>query len=214
MKHTACTHPATPAGRAACRKGNATPAADTVAEATKAVRSPKVSVDLTQVKSVGFETETCMRCGGSGTYPSACWNGVCLGCSGSGVRFTRRGLAAYKKYWAYVEANNTVNVTELEAGDMFLGDHRKWVRILRVERGDYGTSTCTVGVKGSGTEVVTTTHYTVQLITRMKDGREMARTSGEDATYVKRPSGEAFRAGVAQVAHLSGTILTMKDADN
>jgi hypothetical protein len=47
---------------------------------------------------ITFETETCMRCAGSGDYPSACWQGVCLGCSGRGIRWTRRGRAARNAY--------------------------------------------------------------------------------------------------------------------
>lgn len=212
MKHTACTHPATPAGRAACRKGNPAPVApegDVKRLARKA--GLKVdAIDYTQVKSVGFETETCMRCGGSGTYPSSCWNGVCLGCSGAGVRFTRRGAAAYKKYWAYVEANNTVRADELVAGDMFLGSQRKWVRVIESKAGDFGTTRSRIGGED---QPWIETKQDWAIVTKMRDGSEMQRISTSSTSYVKRPSGENFRAAVAQVAKLAGTILTMKDAD-
>lgn len=31
-----------------------------------------------------LQKETCDRCGGSGTYPSSCYNGICLKCNGPG----------------------------------------------------------------------------------------------------------------------------------
>jgi hypothetical protein len=65
---------------------------------------------------VTFETETCMRCGGTGDYPSACWQGVCLGCSGRGVRYTRRGRAARNAY------DETMAGMTRTYGDVKVGD--------------------------------------------------------------------------------------------
>lgn len=42
-----------------------------------------------------FETETCGRCGGSGNYSFNLMNGTrCFGCRGSGLKLTKRGVAA------------------------------------------------------------------------------------------------------------------------
>jgi hypothetical protein len=65
---------------------------------------------------VTFETETCGRCGGTGQYPSACWQGVCLGCSGRGVRLTRRGRAARNAY------DETMSAMDRTYGDVKIGD--------------------------------------------------------------------------------------------
>lgn len=46
-------------------------------------------------KKLIFENETCGRCGGSGSYSYNQMDGsMCYGCSGRGVRLTKRGDAA------------------------------------------------------------------------------------------------------------------------
>lgn len=73
----------------------------------------------TKLPTIKFETQTCGRCGGSGTYPSSCWNGVCLGCSGAGVRYTRSGRVARLRY---DEVMSRMNRTY---GDVKIGDRVK-----------------------------------------------------------------------------------------
>lgn len=71
---------------------------------------------MTNRKRITFETETCSRCGGSGEYPSAAWQGMCLGCNRTGRRMTRRGKAAKRRYDELIEAMSKP-VTDVEVGD-------------------------------------------------------------------------------------------------
>lgn len=73
----------------------------------------------TKLPTITFETHTCTRCGGSGQYPSACWNGVCLGCSGAGVRHTRAGRNARARY------NEVMACMTHTYGDVKVGDRVK-----------------------------------------------------------------------------------------
>lgn len=60
-----------------------------------------------------FESKTCSRCGGSGHYSFNLMHGtMCYGCNGSGVQFTKRGLAARK----FFEESLTVPASELKVG--------------------------------------------------------------------------------------------------
>lgn len=64
---------------------------------------------------MGFEKQTCTRCGGSGKFS---WNAKdgdrCFGCGGSGETLTKRGAAAAKFYRESV----TVPVTQIQVGDL------------------------------------------------------------------------------------------------
>lgn len=73
----------------------------------------------TPLPTITFETQTCMRCAGSGQYPSPAWQGVCLGCSGKGIRFTRAGRAARKRYDDIMSRMNHTY------GDVKVGDRVK-----------------------------------------------------------------------------------------
>jgi hypothetical protein len=85
-----------------------------------------------------FETETCMRCGGTGQYPSPAWQGVCLGCSGRGVRFTRAGRAARKAY------DDTMSAMNHTYGDVKVGDR---VRMSISRHGSLASTTKWVTVE-------------------------------------------------------------------
>jgi hypothetical protein len=67
-----------------------------------------------------FETETCGRCCGSGKYSFNLMHGDrCYGCGGTGLRFTKRGLAA-KNFFA--------QSMKRAAGDIKVGEYIKtWV---------------------------------------------------------------------------------------
>jgi hypothetical protein len=61
----------------------------------------------------GFEIETCGRCGGSGEYSFNLLDGKrCYGCQGKGVKFTKRGRAAYD----FCSKGFTVKWSEVEPG--------------------------------------------------------------------------------------------------
>lgn len=50
-------------------------------------------------KKTSFETKTCSRCGGSGSYSYNQIDGSrCYGCGGSGLQYTKRGAIAKVKY--------------------------------------------------------------------------------------------------------------------
>lgn len=68
-------------------------------------------------RKITFEKETCTRCGGTGRYPSACYNGVCLGCTGTGKKLTRRGAAALKAYNAVMDEMKKP-ASEVKVGDL------------------------------------------------------------------------------------------------
>lgn len=79
-----------------------------------------------------FEKETCGRCGGSGRYS---YNPTdldrCYGCGGSGIRFTKKGLAANKYFNELLETK----VIDLKVGDRIWNkDTRKWHQINEIER--------------------------------------------------------------------------------
>lgn len=103
--HASCTHPATSAARAKCRAAR---------------KSPSPQPQPQRLSRITFETETCTRCAGSGQYPSAAWQGRCLGCGGKGVRQTRRGKAACQRALAAARGEQ-VAVTDLAVGMRVLG---------------------------------------------------------------------------------------------
>jgi len=61
-----------------------------------------------------FESESCGRCGGSGKHSYNTRDGsVCFGCSGKGVRLSKRGAVAQ----AFYESRLTVTYGDLKVGD-------------------------------------------------------------------------------------------------
>lgn len=61
-----------------------------------------------------FETQTCSRCGGSGHFSFNLKDGTkCYGCNGSGVKYTKRGLAAKE----YFQNLMMVPVEQVKEGD-------------------------------------------------------------------------------------------------
>lgn len=70
-------------------------------------------VEEMRVNSNGMEIESCGRCGGSGHY-SYCqmYGTTCFGCSGSGLRFTKRGAAAN----AFLTQIRSKPIAELSVG--------------------------------------------------------------------------------------------------
>lgn len=70
---------------------------------------------MTKATKTPFETKTCGRCGGCGTY-SYCqrYGRTCFGCGGSGVVLSKRGAAAK----AFFDALRTVPTGRLVPGDV------------------------------------------------------------------------------------------------
>jgi hypothetical protein len=62
-----------------------------------------------------LETETCGRCGGSGKFSYNLMHGDrCYGCSGKGIRYTKRGAAAAK----FLDDLRRVRLDSLKVGDL------------------------------------------------------------------------------------------------
>ena len=127
--HTNCTHPATKAARAACRRAAGS---TTIPRVAVAKAQAEAAPAARQIKSVVWERETCTRCGGTGRYPSACWNGVCLGCNGQGTKLTPNGKRAVTKYNAFLAANYTATVADLKPGDKIFKQGR-WVTVHDID---------------------------------------------------------------------------------
>lgn len=84
---------------------------------------------MERVNKMGFEIETCTRCGGSGKHSFNLMHADrCYGCGGTGVRLTKRGSAA-KMF--YINAQ-TRPVSELKAGMHVWSDGRFWP-VLAIE---------------------------------------------------------------------------------
>lgn len=66
-----------------------------------------------------FETETCGRCGGSGSYSYNAFDGTrCYGCAGRGWRLSKRGKAA--QAWHYQRLETPVG--QINVGDQLIVD--------------------------------------------------------------------------------------------
>ena len=77
---------------------------------------------MTPTPNTQFESKECSRCGGSGHFSFNLMHGtMCYGCHGTGVQYTKRGLAA-KEYFRNLMM---VPVEELQVGQaiqMFIHD--------------------------------------------------------------------------------------------
>lgn len=203
--HTNCTHPATKAARAACRrdKASADIAGAAVARAKAAGFVPAPAHKL--IVKIAWERETCSRCGGTGRYPSAMWQGMCLKCEGGGQMLTRAGRAALAKYNAYLELHHSVRMIDLQPGDVTRtarGERRTVVNVdPTIQRG----GTCTIGVKGSPTEVsfcslTITVHF-----------QKVTQIVGPYVTTIVPPKGEAMQAALRHVEKMKGALVTYAD---
>ena len=98
-----------------------------------------------------FETQTCGRCGGSGHY-SYCqqWGTTCFGCTGKGIVYTKRALAAL----AYGRQLRMVKASEVQVGWVLYetaspcGGRTGWFTVTKSEM---STSTWTSQNGESGT---------------------------------------------------------------
>lgn len=71
-----------------------------------------------ETNNIAFETTTCTRCGGCGEYSFNQIDGKrCYGCHGTGLKLSRAGAAARKRYDAVMDEMHTP-VTEIKVGDL------------------------------------------------------------------------------------------------
>lgn len=88
-----------------------------------------------EVKMSHFESKVCSRCGGSGHYSFNLMHGTkCYGCNGSGVQFTKRGLAAK----TFFENSLTLPASELKVG-MAIKEFSYWKNFSIIQVIDSGT---------------------------------------------------------------------------
>jgi hypothetical protein len=205
--HTNCTHPATKSARAACRKaanaqGDTTPRV-TVAQARKAAEAPEAS---RLIKSVMWDRTTCDRCGGTAMMPFAAWGGVCLKCNqsgkGDGTIITRAGKAARDKYEAYLTANHSKMMIDLQPGDVVRDNHGKRRTVVSVDTNVQHGSTVTIGTEGNDNFH---TYSSLRIIVRYL--RETHHV-GPFETIVVPPRGEALQAAFRHVANMKGCHVT------
>lgn len=142
---------------------------------------------------ITFETDTCGRCAGSGTYPSAAWNGVCLGCSGSGKKLTRRGRAARMAYDA-VMAEMEVPAPDIAVGDLIqvtvsMAGAKRWERVTEL-------------VENSGVGYGDPVRWLPGLVT--KSGRFSFDPDADKVTMIRRWSDEVRARATARVARMAG----------
>ena len=94
---------------------------------------------MATAKELGFETETCSRCDGTGKHSFNFRHGsMCYGCRGAGWKLTKRGQAA----WGHFQSlRPTATISELAVGDRVLMDtgfaqrNYRWVTIASIEAG-------------------------------------------------------------------------------
>jgi hypothetical protein len=93
--------------------------------------------------SIGFESQTCGRCNGSGHYSFNMMDGTrCYGCGGSGVVYTKRGRAARSQF----DLSILVPAGDAQVGWIARGSNGKWFPIRSVETLRYTGSSRTDGV--------------------------------------------------------------------
>jgi hypothetical protein len=203
--HTNCTHPATKAARAACRKASHEAARNTarvsVEELQAAVdaMTKTAPADYSSMK-YEFENTTCGRCAGTGTYPSAAWNGVCLGCNGRGWVLTRAGKAAKAIHDQWITDHLTITAAELKVGDKFRPNAVDgWKTVVEIDPNG-GTVTTTIG---SGDNAVTTTKQNM-IIRTIKTSYGMP----ADSPVIRSATPDERNLLIDRIAKLKGTLLT------
>lgn len=100
-----------------------------------------------------FETKTCARCGGSGSYSFNLMHGSrCYGCGGTGKVLTKNGKAAQKAFHESItRPANTVQTGWLVWwGDVNPMAAGKWVRVADVREINGGVEFTTTGGSKAG----------------------------------------------------------------
>lgn len=207
--HADCTHPSTPAARAACRKGQHEAGLNSKVLATEAQLDEMAAwldkpaaVDYSTM-TYRFETETCSRCAGTGTYPSSAWNGVCLGCNGNGESLTRAGRAAKKIHDQWMIDNLTVEARTLQPGQKFQPNQVDgWKTVVEIDTEPHYVGKSTIG---SGDNAVTTEMWHITIRTQRTSYGMPA-----DSSVIRSATAEERNALLTRIAKLKGTILTAR----
>jgi hypothetical protein len=93
-----------------------------------------ITRDMFATHAITFETETCLRCGGTGKHSYNALDGDrCYGCGGKGTKFTRDAAKAHQRYHELLDTELGTRADEIQAGDQ-----------VRVELPDYATKWRTV----------------------------------------------------------------------
>lgn len=137
-------------------------------------------MDTATATRIRFETETCSRCGGSGTMPFTVHAGRCFKCEGAGTQLTKAGLAAAKRRTTFLDSLPQVPVTELQAGDRIRHGSR-WVSVLTSVDPDAKPTAW------SGAEMTPLTSYLIN-----DGGRKVRRQVTADATCQRHPGTAAI----------------------
>lgn len=205
--HTDCTHPATKAARAACRRTRTaeTLAGDAVARVAVAKAQAETPAAPRRIAKVEWDRETCTRCGGTGRYPSAMWQGVCLGCNGLGRKLTRAGKAALAKYDAYMAANHSKMMIDLQPGDVVRDQHGRRRTVVSVDPEIRHNGTCAIGVEGTDSYVISSS------LTILVNYKREAHYVGPFDTIAVPPKGEALQAAFRHVANMKGALIEYAD---
>ena len=95
---------------------------------------------------LGFELQTCSRCGGSGQH-SYCqaYGTTCFKCGGTGVVLNKRGVAAKKFFYASI----TKPAVDVQVGDLMQETYptTKWLTVLSVEEDTNNENHLTIKTK-------------------------------------------------------------------
>lgn len=159
--------------------------------------------------NVTFETTTCGRCGGTGTYPSAAYNGVCLGCSGHKVVLTRAGRAAKKIYDSIVEGMMTP-AEDVKVGDRvyapfavgMMGSANKWMTVEAIGEPRF-SGRSKIGDEDWKDVFVIDFKYV-----GFEDSEKVTAVSHQAGTRIKVWNADLYVAACVRVAHLKGAIVT------
>ena len=167
-------------------------------KAPRAPRKPRLTVDqIPAGTAYEFERETCGRCSGTGRYPSAAWNGVCLGCQGQGKSLTAAGRAAKKAHDAWVTERLTISVRSIEVGMKIRPSQIDGWKTITAIGEEHTNGRSKIG-DGDWTDVRMIT------VTTAKSG-----TYGllADGTVTRAATQDEKRELIASIAHLKGVTL-------
>lgn len=209
--HTNCTHPATKAARAACRKGQAQP---TTVEAVVKTAA-KIAAEPVDYSTMDYEFDTieCRKCWGSGTpgylpHYAGIYGGVCFSCNQgggntTGRKLTRAGQAAKAKHDAWIVEHLSVPLTSLKPGDKFRPSMTEdWRTIVAIDSEPHYAGKYTIG---SGDNAVTTEMWHINVETKKMH------FSMDANREVIRPATQAERSAlIAHIAGLKGTHIKPK----
>jgi hypothetical protein len=168
-----------------------------------APRKPRLTAaQIAPGTKVTFETDTCGRCSGTGSYPSSAWNGVCLGCNGEGKSLTAAGRAAKKAYDGWTAEHLTVPVTAIEPG-----------MVIQASPVDpYRTVTAVGEPTINGRSCIGDGPWTDSVSVRVEFGPSRAHGLLADGTVKRAATPEEGRERAAHVAHLKGATLAPPSA--